>query len=136
MSETKRIIAENIKKYIEAKGIKHSWIIERIDITKPTFYKLLKGEGNITQFEQKILKLFRIKDPFYFHQTDIDLPKSIIETNQGQNFMDFVALSYHGEESKEFNDGMEVFREFVELIDVLHSVSSPMNKVLEGEYHD
>ncbi|MBB6446737.1 hypothetical protein [Bacillus benzoevorans] len=133
MSETKVIIAENIKKYIDTKGIKHNWIIERIGISKPTFYKLLKGEGNINQFEEKILKLFRLKDPFYFHRTDIDLPKSLAELNRPENFMDYVALSYHGEENLEFNKGMEVFREFVELIDVLHSVSSPVNEVLERE---
>lgn len=135
MSETKKIIGENVKNYLEAKGIKNNWIIERLGISKGAFYNFLKGEGNVDLYEQKILKLFRIKDPFYFHRNEIELPKSIKEKNQEQNFMDFAALSFFGEDNKEFRDGMKTFRGFVELVDILKSVSSS-SPILEGEYLD
>lgn len=127
MSIAKKMIANNIKKYIDAKGVKHTWVMERIDVSKPTFYKLIKGDGNVDQFEEKILNLFRIKDPFYFHQIELQLPKTVEMINEEKNFMDYAALSYHGEENDEFTKGMEVFRGFVELIDILHAVSQGEN---------
>ncbi|MGY0691352.1 hypothetical protein ACW2QC_01005 [Virgibacillus sp. FSP13] len=135
MSETKRIIGENIKNYLEAKGVKHSWVIDRLGISKGAFYNFLRGEGNVDQFEQKILKLFRIKDPFYFHRKEIELPKSIKEKNEEQNFMDFAALSFHGADSEDFKEGMRAFRDIVELIDVLKPLSNPP-VMLEGDKFD
>ncbi|MEK4176430.1 hypothetical protein [Aeribacillus sp. FSL W8-0870] len=135
MSETKKIIGENIRKYLDAKGVKHSWVIDRLGISKGAFYRFLKGEGNVDQFEEKMLKLFRIKDPFYFHRKEMDLPKGVNEKIEEQNFMDFAALSLNGEVNEAFKEGMKVFREFVELIDVLKPLShSPV--MFGGEHRD
>lgn len=135
MSETKKIIGNNVKRFLEAKGVKHRWVMERLNISKGAFYGFLKGEGNVDQFEEKILKLFRIGDPFYFHRKEIELPKSIKEKIREQNFINFAALSLNGEVDDEFKAGMKVFREFVELIDVLEPLSkSPV--ILEGERYD
>lgn len=125
MSETKKVIGENVKKYLEAKGVKNNWVIDRLGISKGAFYNFLRGEGNVDQYEQKILKLFRIKDPFYFHHNEIELPKSIKEKNREQNFMNFAALSFHGSDSEEFKEGMRAFKDVVELIDVLKPLSNP-----------
>ncbi|GEL77076.1 hypothetical protein [Tenuibacillus multivorans] len=135
MSETKKIIGENVKSYLEAKGIKHSWVIERLGVSKGAFYNFLRGEGNVDQYEQKILKLFRIKDPFYFHREEMALPNSISEKNKEQNFMDFAALSFHGADSEEFKEGMKAFRDIVELIDVLKPLAN-QSVVLEDDSFD
>lgn len=135
MSETKKIIGENVKRFLEAKGVKHKWVMDRLDISKGAFYGFLKGEGNVDQFEEKILKLFRIDDPFYFHRKELELPKGLNEKLEEQNFMDFAALSLNGTVNDEYKEGMKVFREFVEIIDVLESLSkSPV--ILEEERHD
>ncbi|MFD1361920.1 hypothetical protein [Lentibacillus salinarum] len=135
MSETKKIIGENVKKYLEAKGVKNNWVIDRLGISKGAFYGFLRGEGNVDQYEQKILKLFRIKDPFYFHHQEIELPQSIKEKNQAYRFMDFAALSFYGSDDEAFKEGMRVFREFVELVDILEPLSNPP-VILEGEHLD
>src|SRR5690625_4384254 len=135
MSKTKKIIGENVKVFLEAKGVKHKWVMERLGISKGAFYGFLKGEGNVDQFEEKILKLFRISDPFYFHRKEIELPRGLSEKLEEQNFMDFAVLSLNGKVNDEFKEGMKVFREFVELVDVLEPLSkSPVT--LEGEHHD
>src|SRR5699024_11568181 len=99
MSETKKIIGENVKNYLEAKGVKHNWAIDRLGVSKGAFYNFLRGEGNVDQYEQKIFKLFRIKDPFYFHRKQLKLPKSIREQTEKQTLMDFAAPSFHGTHS-------------------------------------
>jgi len=135
MSETKKIIGENVKNYLEAKGVKHNWVIDRLGVSKGAFYNFLRGEGNVDQYEQKILKLFRIKDPFYFHRKEIELPKSISEKNEKQNFMDFAAPSFHGADSEEFKEGMRAFRDIVELIDVLKPIAD-QPVILEDDQFD
>src|SRR5699024_10620435 len=135
MSETKKIIGENVRKFLEAKGVKHKWVMDRLDISKGAFYGFLKGEGNVDQFVEKILRLFRINDPFYFHRHDIELPRGLKEKLKEQNFMDSAALSLNGKVNDEFKEGMRIFREFVEVIDVLEPFSkSPV--ILEGDHHD
>lgn len=66
MVNTNKIVGQNVKKYIESKGIKHSWVMERTGIKKTAYYNFLKGEGNVEEYVAKINKLFRIKDPFFF----------------------------------------------------------------------
>lgn len=136
MSETKKVIGRNVRSYLEAKGVKHNWVMDRLGISKGAFYNFLKGEGNVDQYEQQVLKLFRIEDPFYFHRQEMDLPKSMEEKNEELNFMDFTALSFHGSDSEAFREGMNVFRDFVELIDILDSVAGDPPPTKEGERFD
>jgi len=135
MSETKKIVGENVRKFLEAKGVTHKWVMDRLSISKGAFYGFLRGEGNVDQFEEKILKLFRIRDPFYFHQKEMEFPKRVNSEIQKQNFINSAALSLNGEVDEDFEKGMEIFREFVELIDVVEPLSESPVK-LEEKYHD
>ncbi|MGZ0087180.1 hypothetical protein ACWNXI_16870 [Caldibacillus thermoamylovorans] len=124
MVNTNKIVGQNVKKYIEGKGIKHSWVMERTGIKKTAYYNFLKGEGNVEEYVAKINKLFRITDPFFFYKADMELNEKTFERSRSDSFMNYVALSFHGAEDEEFKKGMHLFSEFVELIDVLKSVTN------------
>jgi|HigsolmetaGSP11D_1036233.scaffolds.fasta_scaffold11714_3 hypothetical protein len=127
MAKTNKIVGQNVKEYIERKGLKHSWVMERTGIKKTAYYKFLKGEGNVEEYVEKINKLFRINDPFFFYKEDMAFTEKTLKRSRSDSFMDYVALSFHGTVDEELKKGMQLFGEMVELIDVLKSVTHSGN---------
>ncbi|XLP21843.1 hypothetical protein ACFMB7_25480 [Bacillus toyonensis] len=119
MSDINKIAGENIRVFIESRERKNSWIMERAGIDKNAFYDMLSGKGNIDVQVTKLSEFFEIDDPMYFYKTDFDYakPKTILNRkNKKEAFLKQVTA---GENGKELNEGLEVFLDFVELIDVL-----------------
>ncbi|MFJ8414056.1 hypothetical protein ACQKNN_13310 [Bacillus paramycoides] len=70
----------------------------------------------------KLSDFFEIDDPMYFYKTDFDYakPKNIL--NRKDRKETFLKQVTAGENSNELNEGLEVFFDLVELIDVLKAV--------------
>lgn len=117
-----QLVGENVRKYIESRGISHSWVMERTGIKKTAYYNFLNGKGNVEQYLAKINRLFRIEDPFYFYRKNMDFEPPTLYRSGVDEFMSQVSLSFHGEKDEAFMHGMRLIGEFVELIDVLQSV--------------
>ncbi|HDX9701703.1 TPA: hypothetical protein ROY42_005626 [Bacillus thuringiensis] len=115
MEDIKKIVGNNIKTFIESRERKNSWVIERTGIGKNAYYDMLNGKGNIDEHITKLNTLFGIKDPMYFYKTDYDYNKPRVIFNRKE-----IALKLVGDKNnRELNDGIEVFLELAELIDVL-----------------
>ncbi|MCU7667452.1 hypothetical protein [Bacillus thuringiensis] len=119
MSDTNKIAGENIRVFIESRELKNSWIMERAGIGENDFYDMLNGKGNIDVHVTKLNNYFKINDPMYFYKTDFDYAKPKNLLNRKETFLKQVTV---GENSNELNEGLEVFFDFVELIDVLKAV--------------
>ncbi|HDR7257905.1 TPA: hypothetical protein QCX12_001552 [Bacillus paranthracis] len=122
MNEINKVVGENIRVFIESRELKDSWVMEMSGIDVNAFYDMLSGKGNIDVQVTKLSDLFGIDDPMYFYKTDFDYakPKNIL--NRKDRKEAFVKQVTAGENSKELNEGLEVFLDFVELIDVLKAV--------------
>ncbi|MGN4423545.1 hypothetical protein ACTFQN_06790 [Bacillus cereus group sp. MYBK30-1] len=122
MSEINKVVGENIRVFIESRELKGSWVMEMAGIDENAFYDMLSGKGNIDVQVTKLSDLFGIDDPMYFYKTDFDYakPKNIL--NRKDRKEAFVMQVTAGENSKELNEGLEVFLDLVELIDVLKAV--------------
>lgn len=114
------IVALNIKNYIEAVGKSQKWVYERSGIPKATFYNLLKGEGDINKSIPKLIKLFRIKDPFYFYNENMPLPKTLDEL-ENDSIKNFSAASFNGTDSPEFRETMAILDDVMNMIHTLKS---------------
>ncbi|MDA2770042.1 MULTISPECIES: hypothetical protein [Bacillus cereus group] len=92
--------------------------MERTGIGKNAFYDMLKGKDNIAEHINRLSDFFEINDPMYFYKTDYDYnkPKSTL------NRKEMALKPVDGEGNHELNEGIEVFLELVELIDVLKAV--------------
>ncbi|MGG0299575.1 hypothetical protein ABEY59_05475 [Bacillus albus] len=122
MSDINRIVGENIRVFIESRELKHSWIMERARIDENAFYDMLSGKGNIDGQVTKLSEFFKINDPMYFYKTDFDYAKPKTILNKKDRKETLLKRATVGENSKELNEGLEVFFDFVELIDVLKAV--------------
>lgn len=123
MANIKQVIGENIKNYIDSVGRTHQWVMDKTGIPKATFYKLLKGEGDLTKGIEKISKLFGIKDTFYFYKEDFQPPLTLEEKKKTSDIRNFAAANYvavEGEE-KEFNETLEILDDFIKMIEILKS---------------
>ncbi|CKF94247.1 MULTISPECIES: hypothetical protein [Bacillus cereus group] len=111
MSDINKIVGKNIRVFIESRELMNSWVMERAGIGKNAFYDMLNGKGNI---EEHIKKL-SYYDPMYFYKTDYDYnkPKSVL------NRKEMALKPVGGDDNHELNEGIEVFLELVQLIDVL-----------------
>jgi len=121
MKDTKRMVGENIKKYIDSVGRTHQWVIEKAGIPKATFYKLLKGEGDLIKGIEKINDLFGITDAFYFYREDFQPPETLEERQKKSDIRNFAAANYvsvKGEE-KEFQETLETLDDFIRMIELL-----------------
>ncbi|MDT7985590.1 hypothetical protein REO40_13850 [Clostridium perfringens] len=118
----KEIAGTNIKKYLDAKEVKHSWVMERTGISKKAFYDLLRGEGNVDKHIEKISDLFRIKDPLFFY-SHFKEPTPPQEIEDRYSFTKSVAMSFHGEQTRDFEEAMEVLADLIKMLDVLHSIN-------------
>ena len=116
-----KIIAQNIKDYIDALGKSQKWVYERSGIPKATFYKLLNGEGDLNKTVPKLNKLFRIEDPFYFYQENIKLPRSIKEINESSSILNCSAASYTGADGPQFKDSMNILNDIINIINRLEN---------------
>lgn len=120
------IIADNLNSYIESSGRSASWIMTKTGIPKSTYYKLLKGEGDLDKHLEAIIELFGINDPFYFHNANFVKPKSIEEIRKESDITNLAAANYHalnGEE-KEFKQTMEILNDFIDMIEILKNNNS------------
>ncbi|MGG0511268.1 hypothetical protein [Priestia megaterium] len=123
MSNINKLVGDNIRNYIKARGKQHTWVIERTGMNKKTFYNLLNGQGDVAKQSEIIAKLFR-KDPLHFYQKDMELPFSDEQINQKFNFVNSVAASYHDNgDRNEFLETIEVLDDFIDMIDVLKSAT-------------
>ncbi|HFK1498008.1 TPA: hypothetical protein ACGXMW_002258 [Bacillus paranthracis] len=123
MSEINKIVGKNIKTFLESRKLNNTWVIDRIDINKNAFYDMLNGKGCVDIHVAKINKLFGIKDPLYFYQTNFDYTKSKNRLNRKDVFFKHIDLSHSEDITSELNEGFEVFLEFVELIDILKATT-------------
>ncbi|MBJ8006724.1 hypothetical protein [Bacillus cereus] len=122
MSDINKIAGENIRIFIESRELKNSWVMEMAGIEENAFYDMLSGKGNIDVQVTKLSQFFEIDDPMYFYKTDFDYAKPKNVLNRKDRKEAFLKQVTVGENGKEFNEGLEVFLDFVELIDVLKAV--------------
>lgn len=122
--EINQLVGKNIKLYIEAVGKSPKWVYERAGMTKSTYYDLLKGNGDINKNVQKINKLFRINEPFYFYNEQFVPPKTIEQIELESNLMNVAAASYHknGDEHR-LDETMKMLEDFISMIDVLERLN-------------
>lgn len=114
------IVAQNVKAYIDAIGKTQKWVYERSEIPRATFYNLLKGEGDINKSIPKLNQLFRINDPFYFYNENIQLPLTLEEL-EADSIKNFSAASFNGTDNKAFRDTMRVLDDVINMIHTLKS---------------
>lgn len=109
-------IANNLKEFIESTGRSYAWIISRTDIPETTFYKLLNGEGDLEKHIEKIIKVFGIEDPFYFHNINF-VPPNHVESD----LTTLAAANYDaiGDEQEEFKETMIMLNDFINMIEIL-----------------
>ena len=123
-NELNQLVGRNIKLYIEATGKSPKWVYERADMTKSTYYDLLKGSGDINKNVQKINRLFRINEPFYFYNEQFVPPKTIEQIDLESNLINVAAASYHksGDEHR-LDETMKMLEDFISMIDVLERLN-------------
>lgn len=114
------IVARNIENYIRAIGKSKKWVYERSGIPKATFYNLLNGEGDINKSIPKLNKLFRIQDPFYFYNENIQLPRTLDEL-EADSIKNFSAASFNGTDSAAFRETMTILDDVINIIHTLKS---------------
>lgn len=123
-NELNQLVGRNIKLYIEATGKSPKWVYERAGMTKSTYYDLLKGSGDINKNVQKINRLFRINEPFYFYNEQFVPPKTIEQIDLESNLINVAAASYHksGDEHR-LDETMIMLEDFISMIDVLERLN-------------
>ncbi|NRD80848.1 hypothetical protein HPT25_26325 [Bacillus sp. BRMEA1] len=114
--DTKKIVGENIRLYIDSVGRNNQWVINKTGIPRATFYNLLNGEGDLSKGIEKLNELFGIKDPFYFFTEDLQLPQTLKEKQRKAEFRNLVAAE--GEE-KEFQKTLDILSDFIKMIELL-----------------
>ncbi|MGM1462929.1 hypothetical protein [Bacillus cereus group sp. BceL310] len=115
MSAINKIADENIRVFIESRELKNSWVMERAGIGENAFYDMLNGKDNIEEHIKKLSNFLKIDNPMYFYKTDYDYAKPKKPLDRKKQVAD-------GENNHNRRDGIEVFFDFVELIDVLKAM--------------
>ncbi|MCU5328199.1 hypothetical protein [Bacillus wiedmannii] len=119
MKDINKIVGQNIQTFLESRDLNNLWVMERAEIDKNAFYDMLNGKGNTEENIKKLSDFFKIDDPMYFYKTDYDYAKPKNPLHRKEALLKQVA---GGNNNHELKDGIEVFFEFVELIDVLKAV--------------
>lgn len=114
------IVASNIKLYIDAIGRSQKWVYEKAGIPKPSFYKLLKGEGDLNKTIPKLNNLFRIEDPFYFYNLEFNPPRTIKQIRSSSSILANSSLANTNDLN--FNDTLKMLEDFISMIDVLETM--------------
>ncbi|ONG61245.1 hypothetical protein [Bacillus cereus] len=123
MNDINKIVGQNIQTFLESRNLNNLWVMERAEIDKNDFYDMLNGTCNISEHVTKLHKFFDIDDPMYFYKTDYNYAKPKDLLNHKENLLNLVALSNPGKITPGLNEGLEVFVDFVELIDVLKATT-------------
>ncbi|EOO17201.1 hypothetical protein HB665_28845 [Bacillus paranthracis] len=119
MSDINKIAGENIRVFIESRDLMNTFLMERTGICKNAFYYILNGKGNIEEYIKKLSDFLKIDDSMYFYKTDYDYAKPKKPLHRKEALLKQVPGRNNNYELK---DSIEVFFEFVELIDVLKAV--------------
>lgn len=121
------IVARNIKAYVKAIGKTNKWVYEKAGMSKPTYYNLLAGKGEVTRNVEKLNRLFRIQDPMYFYQSDFTPPLSIEEIEKTKNLQQLAAANYYaastGPEAQQLQHTFKTLDEVIDLLDTLNTVA-------------
>ncbi|MCR6462280.1 hypothetical protein NXB04_26680 [Bacillus paranthracis] len=125
MDTVNKIIGRNIQAFLKSRDLNKVWIRKRADIEEHIFDDMLSGKEKIDIHVHvaKINKLFGIKDPAYFYQTNFNYTKPRNQLNCKENFLEYISSSHKGTVTPELNEGFEVFFDFVELIDILKATT-------------
>lgn len=117
-NDTQTVITKNLKAFIEHTGRSHAWFIKKTAIPQDAFDRLLQGEGDIHTHIPKILSLFGIDDPLYFHQTDFKLPERKQRNLDLRQLATLHQADVPGEE-KEFEKTLKMLNDFINMIEIL-----------------
>ncbi|PHD06622.1 hypothetical protein COF45_25160 [Bacillus wiedmannii] len=121
MDTVNKILGRNIQAFLESRNLNKAWVRKRADIEEHIFDDMLSGKEKIDIHVHvaKINKLFGIKDPAYFYQTNFNYTKPRKQLNCKENFFEYINSSRKETINPELNEGFEVFFDLVELIDIL-----------------
>lgn len=116
--------SKNLKDFIEHTGRSHQWIITKSGIPKSTYYKMLNGEGDLDKHIVKIIDLFGIDNPYYFHSVNFK-----IEARQESDITKHIAANYVQVEGEKeaFIETLTMMNDFVNMIDILKRNNSTNN---------
>lgn len=116
--------SKNLKDFIEHTGRSHQWIISKSGIPKSTYYKMLNGEGDLDKHIVKIIDLFGIDNPYYFHNVNFK-----IEARQDPDITKHIAANYVQVEGEKeaFIETLTMMNDFVNMIDTLKRNNSTNN---------
>ncbi|PGB04695.1 hypothetical protein [Bacillus toyonensis] len=125
MDTVNKILGRNIQAFLESRDLDKVWVRKRADIEERIFDDMLSGKEKIDiyVYVAKINKLFGIKDPAYFYQTNFNYTKPRNQLNCKEDFLEYISSSPKGNGTLELNEEFEVFFEFVELIDILKATT-------------
>ncbi|PGU51912.1 hypothetical protein COD70_26240 [Bacillus cereus] len=123
MVNSNKIIWGNIKSFIECRELSMDWVMERADIDRTAFYDMLKGKEEIDIYVKKINELFDIDDPNFFYTSNRNDYKKVNHLDRKGNFFKSIGLEHKNINERELKDGLEIFLEFVELIDILKATT-------------
>ncbi|WP_214849752.1 hypothetical protein [Exiguobacterium sp. s138] len=122
ITSIEEIVSRNLQVYLETIGKTHKWVYERAGMSKPTFYNLLKGKGDIKGGITRLNRVFRISDPTYFYQQDFKVPMSIHDLQNTATLKQQAAANYHAfGPSPVMDETFETLEEIITMLDVLHS---------------
>lgn len=121
METVNKILGRNIQAFLESRNLNKVWVRTSADIEEHIFDAMLSGKENIDIHVHvaKINKLFGIKNPAYFYQTNFNYTKPRNQLNCRENFLEYIGSSHKGTVTPELNEGFEVIFDLVELIDIL-----------------
>lgn len=106
-----------MRAYLLAIDKSENWVCERSGIAKSDLDNLLKSEGNTTRDIPKLNKLFRIQDPTYFYNEQIQLPRILneLDADSIRNF----SLRGDNSDSEAFKETMCILDDFINIIHTL-----------------
>jgi hypothetical protein len=126
LKTAKEIAGQNVRKYIDSKGFKLNWVMQRTKISKEVLHDLFEGKGQIDKYIGKLSELFRIQDPLYFYKENFEVTDNLNRDNHF-DFIRSVDLSYNGVQTPEFKEGIEVLADFIN-----YGEKTPSSSLLSG----
>ncbi|BCD00023.1 hypothetical protein BC30048_2925 [Bacillus cereus] len=123
MINSNKIIGENIKSFIESRDLRMDWVMEMAGIDRTAFYDMLKGKGKIDIHVNKINELFGIDALNFFYTSNRNDYRRVNHLDRKGNFFKSIGLEHNNINEQELKECLEVFLEFVELIDILKAMT-------------
>lgn len=118
-TDLRKIIGKNLQLFIKTKGRTHAWVISKTDIPKTAYYELLNGERELENHIDKILDVFGIADPFYFHTINFSPPKTIEQTHSNITKLDVTKYIAAEDEQEKFKETVLILNDFINMIEIL-----------------